>query len=695
MAWAEPEEAHADPGGNVGDADSGCPTAEEEARLYLEQEEYYANIDESPFSLGEDNIDDGNDADEFWSEIPAAALGTRLAEADEQAVNTPSLPQTDNELARELFGVELDAARVSRRKATTNAQGQRFWENLEDCSAPTGRGTSDLQCRTVEELFEDSDEALPDTSTAPPPSKRSKQGSSEPTPETSAEPGPRAVLSEPMRASIKRSKAEATDQKRRKTQTPPAAVEGASSSGPPTQAEEQQARGRKRPALTDAQRLRIANNKQAAEDKKRRLASPRTGPPKPTWNITSATSKLFGTADSTSDVDLGLTSSQKARVACSLAAANSGTEAAKHLLEEAANTTPISESGASAAATTAPATAEARTPVETAPVTAEDPAPTGENRTHKASEPDDPELELRTAEATEEQESATVMVTKDPVENLGLRRGLPASRRHSQGAHNQVDSLQNRKGEQEGARALSCSPERKLPHPSAGGSVRRASYQLERESNDKRRRDTNASCNPASENLTDTHSGRTDAPTESAESAAESKPPSCRPAGPKWVASAPGVFAPGPTQSAQGVPRDVFSGLVGADATLISPEEHANGEDWDNGDSVDTSEAAELSIEPDWETSFASFLIAQRNLKTEVENRTADNRDTAETSNEFESSLSTEDLTVLLELAEDGLPVNWPQGLDARVAKIILTSRAVQRQGRGRDAQHPDRAHAS
>ena len=54
VAWAEPEEAHVDPGGNGGDSDSGCPTAEEEARLHLEQEEYYANIDESPFSLGDE-----------------------------------------------------------------------------------------------------------------------------------------------------------------------------------------------------------------------------------------------------------------------------------------------------------------------------------------------------------------------------------------------------------------------------------------------------------------------------------------------------------------------------------------------------------------------------------------------------------------------------------------------------------------
>ena len=45
------------------------------------------------------------------------------------------------------------------------------------------------------------------------------------------------------------------------------------------------------------------------------------------------------------------------------------------------------------------------------------------------------------------------------------------------------------------------------------------------------------------------------------------------------------------------------------------------------------------------------------------------------TSNDFESSLSTDDLSVLLELFEDGLPVNWPRGLDARIAKIILARR--------------------
>ena len=108
---------------------------------------------------------------------------------------------------------------------------------------------------------------------------------------------------------------------------------------------------------------------------------------------------------------------------------------------------------------------------------------------------------------------------------------------------------------------------------------------------------------------------------------------------------------------------------MGADATFISPEEHADTSESNSDESDSGSEAAELSIEPEWETSFAHFLIAERNCNLGAESRHS------QVSSDFETNLSTEDLTVLLELVDDGLPVTWPQGLDARVARIILANR--------------------
>ena len=142
------------------------------------------------------------------------------------------------------------------------------------------------------------------------------------------------------------------------------------------------------------------------------------------------------------------------------------------------------------------------------------------------------------------------------------------------------------------------------------------------------------------------------------------------------MASAPGVFAPEPTQSANGVPRDALSGLGGADATPVSPKEHGDCEEWSEEDSSDESPVAELSIEPDWENCFADFLIAKRRRTSEGDAHTTGAASShPQVNSDFEAHLSTEDLTVLLELVDVGLPVTWPQGLDARVARIIPANR--------------------
>ena len=63
MAWAEPESLDPFPSADVNA--SGCPTAEEEARLFLEQEAYYDSIDEQPFSFDATEDPFTDDAENF------------------------------------------------------------------------------------------------------------------------------------------------------------------------------------------------------------------------------------------------------------------------------------------------------------------------------------------------------------------------------------------------------------------------------------------------------------------------------------------------------------------------------------------------------------------------------------------------------------------------------------------------------
>ena len=69
--WAEPEANLGPPSTDDEHAQIGCPSAEEEARLFLDKEEYYAGLDCAPFSFGQDEEDGhSDDAEGFWSEIP-------------------------------------------------------------------------------------------------------------------------------------------------------------------------------------------------------------------------------------------------------------------------------------------------------------------------------------------------------------------------------------------------------------------------------------------------------------------------------------------------------------------------------------------------------------------------------------------------------------------------------------------------
>ena len=93
---------------------------------------------------------------------------------------------------------------------------------------------------------------------------------------------------------------------------------------------------------------------------------------------------------------------------------------------------------------------------------------------------------------------------------------------------------------------------------------------------------------------------------------------------------------------------------------------------WQPGDAVEAQALHGLQLDKSWEASFLAL-----NSKTKEERNHPPQEDTSET---FESALSTPDLTELLELAFAGIPVAWPSGMDARVAKIIVAQRASGRQ---------------
>ena len=689
VAWAEPEEVHVYQGNKDDDSGQGCPTAEEEARLYLEQEEYYATLDENPFSLGGADTFEEDDAAEFWSEIPAAALGTGPAEPDEQPADDDPQPQTDNDLARELFGVDLDAARTSRRKATANAQGLKFWQNLEDCSAPTGRGTRDLPSKPVDDLFEDSDDAQPATGTNSPPSERSGLEPAEPTAETIGEPGLSSTLSEPLRAGIKRRKDGAIAKKQRKLLAPTGTASGASSSGSPPQTTEAHPRGNKRPAVTDAQRLQIATNRQAAASKKLRIATARAGTARPSWSIVKATSKLFGTSDSASSNGCGLTPSQRARIACSIAAATSNAGAADNAQEAAGGLSRSSTQGATTPAEATPTAEVAAAAIGTATAQDDTPAPTGDEREQSPSEPAEPAPAAK-------QDAAAEVVTKDPGENLGLRLGFPARRRNSQGAHSQVVSLQHSQRGQDGVRTPSCPPDRIRSPSSAGGDLdpEREAEPIADDLSSNSSTSSSSSSSDTEEVVRDPHENPglrlgDPASRRNSQGTAEQVVSPHRSSGGQEGALAPlcpqdqilpsvpagGYRARGTDESSSRKKLKLNTSDDGEtrDATALNLDQ----ESIDDSEPEDAEPEAELSIEPEWETSFASFLLAKRR-RTQEEPEPQANPATAhaEPSNaEPFSDLQSDELSDLLDLASDGIPVSWPKGLDERIVKLILAKR--------------------
>ena len=113
------------------------------------------SCDFSDHPQGEDDLDD---AANFWAEIPTEAAAASQESRLTGEETSPSQEASDNELARELFGYDLDAPRQSRRKTTASAQGQRFWNSLDNCDAPNGKRISDLRLTPVEELFDPLDD---------------------------------------------------------------------------------------------------------------------------------------------------------------------------------------------------------------------------------------------------------------------------------------------------------------------------------------------------------------------------------------------------------------------------------------------------------------------------------------------------------------------------------------------------------
>ena len=73
----------------------------------------------------------------------------------------------------------------------------------------------------------------------------------------------------------------------------------------------------------------------------------------------------------------------------------------------------------------------------------------------------------------------------------------------------------------------------------------------------------------------------------------------------------------------------------------------------------------------------ASFLLAKRR-RTQEEPEPQANPATVHagpSDAQPVSDLQSDELSDLLDLANDGIPVNWPKGLDERIVKIILARR--------------------
>ena len=84
----------------------------------------------------------------------------------------------------------------------------------------------------------------------------------------------------------------------------------------------------------------------------------------------------------------------------------------------------------------------------------------------------------------------------------------------------------------------------------------------------------------------------------------------------------------------------------------------------------------ELALDPCMESSFVDFLRNQ--AETVEENRQPDGSSEPATA-QFASELETEKLLDLLDLEEAGEAVSWPEGLDSRIASLIVKGRTLAR----------------
>ena len=117
-----------------------------------------------------------------------------------------------------------------------------------------------------------------------------------------------------------------------------------------------------------------------------------------------------------------------------------------------------------------------------------------------------------------------------------------------------------------------------------------------------------------------------------------------------------------------------------------SPEAKRNRTEESPPETTDKCDLVDMQLGDDWEASFVAFSKRKQAKKHREETDEAP----PDVGCPYEHH-PTEEIMELLDLDKDGIPVSWPQGLDPRVAKLIVQDRAK----RVNAARSPERARAS
>ena len=119
-----------------------------------------------------------------------------------------------------------------------------------------------------------------------------------------------------------------------------------------------------------------------------------------------------------------------------------------------------------------------------------------------------------------------------------------------------------------------------------------------------------------------------------------------------------------------GRPEVAIAAAAGAAAPRSLPVQSPQADDEASISSSD--QEMELALDADLEASFENFLKGQAAAEEAfLQPRSWEGPRTPR----YSSSLETDELRELLDLAGDGLAVAWPEGLDARVARLVVRAR--------------------